>query len=110
MSIKVPTSTAITVIFAVVLFAVMIGWGPSSQFQGLRSIEQWRDRTQGEFANLCRTYPDLVRVKIYAYTGGNGMVGVLIEESVSDASELVLYRWLLDSNPPRPIHLTNPKK
>jgi hypothetical protein len=109
MALKSPVSPAIAtvLILGTILVFLFIGWGPGSQFQGLRSVGQWLELNKPSYLALQSQEPELKEVTIFAYTGGNGMIGVLIQRPIPEKAELLLYRFLMQSKPTRPFYFDN---
>ena len=102
---SIPGTISATIITAIVVAIVFFGWGPGSQYNGLKQANRWIDSNKIKFQELQTETPELNKVKLYVFTGGNGMIGVLIQGKLQQDTELRLYRFLLGSNLPRPLFI-----
>ena len=104
-SIKVSAGISTTAILAAIIIVLYIKIGPGSQIHNLKIVNNWLEEHEQEIEKLKDGNPELKSLNIYAWTGGNGTIGITIDPKISDSSRLVLYDWIFMSNPPRPIYL-----
>jgi hypothetical protein len=100
---KVPTSTAICVIGFFILIVLYAGFGPPSQRWNLDLIDDWRARSELSRQELIERWPELAQIRLFGFTGGQGMVGVAIVGCYTPQALLAYHDWLLAAQPPRPI-------
>ena len=96
---------AIIVIAIAVICVYLRGWGPGSQINNLDKINQWITNNKSTFDSMQQVNPELNDVRLYGWTGDNGMLGIMIHSKMSEKSRLELYEWVLKNRPPRPIYL-----